>query len=1341
MEIIKELNLNGNPQTAKNGSLVYAENIRLSSDGTFLTNDEGFKSGIITSYGNPKVLPNLKIENVEVPVLVQSIYGSIVGNINCPNEIVIITNFGKIYRLIECKNYDELCVVDTGVNITYNNGKINGTYIYNVEGDLIVAIGEYDGSKKSPLKVINLNKENDFYNESFYTTSPDIPVANLKFNGYKNGNIPCGLYYFFIRYKHNNIYTSWFPIGKSYQAVSQDYKRLIHHTYNIGDDNPKGTTNTSIYSNINKEINCNYTFDFDILLNNNSYGYSHIQLGYIIQSNNGIFARINEEFKISTSDNVVDIPFIFNNLNSKETSIDSIIKPVFRINNVKALTSFNNKLYIGNYDELDNIDNEYTKINNNLINNPIQNSIVVESIHWSNDDNVSTLLKAKVKIQGYDDDNKSNDVIFKNDIEIVLNSDYKFFINTQDNTQDNYVDSLKIVDHLLSKTNLSGTARTKLPKYNNGDITTDYTTYVKYLNGIILDFSNEGYVGITHPNDIVGEVTYKIKPSRISNYYDLEVNPTVSFENYININQSDISGIITSSPFTENLKYDFTKEVKTLLPYEHYKFYIHYIRKDGSYTDGIEIADVNNITIPVSTAHYIPRFSIKFDGITNPNNLYIGCFITYAKLKPSFNVYIEKVNGNIIYAKSNDYQLNLINVQNAKLTSLFKFDRVNGIITYLPGFLPETYNIVSIKSVLSNATSNISAVQINRKNIEGVIAIELESAPSDATHLEGFVCSIYPNTSLNDENIQLHSLGYNYNFSGNYEEGNGIVFDLPGYLVYDKFINYIKHIYTKENNKIWNINTVDFDNNGNLLNEVYANLLLYPKYSNFYLNALSIKKEPETIQSVYANSRTIENTIIEAQNLSDLFQFKNDYIINVYKSYIKYDENRVYVDKFTNGIRNSYPIRTESVEVNWRVFDAENYYLIDKDLGEITNLLGVNKYLYIHTNKSLLIASSDATITANNTNISLNQHKLFDVAPTELFTSDLGYGGLKYQNAQIFSINGYIWYDTDHNKLFRYDNSKIEDLTSYIQEYVDKYKFEFCYFNLDNKTNRIFISFTNDNLNYYTFGYSTLVNKFISKLNFKFNKNIHTTNNSYFTVGNAPLKYSDTDFGNYKSLSTISLSGKIKSIFDIIINIGPETPKELESIRWIHKYINPDIIDTNNYAELKEDNVLKTINSLFKNPENIEDNLENVYIRIFNNNVDSGELPLFNSKLNSIEHINTGNQQNIQSYKYPHYEKGVWQFNYFRDGILIDLTETDINSIVDENEKNKWLKLAQAFEEKIIDGVKHYYRLSDVQSLIYGTYFVIRFIFENKKSVIEGAEVYFNKRFKFDSISTKINNY
>ena len=415
-------------------------------------------------------------------------------------------------------------------------------------------------------------------------------------------------------------------------------------------------------------------------------------------------------------------------------------------------------------------------------------------------------------------------------------------------------------------------------------------------------------------------------------------------------------------------------------------------------------------------------------------------------------------------------------------------------------------------------------------------------------------------------------------------------------------------------------------------------------------------------------------------------------------------------------IRSSYPIRTESNENSWRIFDADDYYLIDKKAGEITNIFAIGKYFFIHTRNTLLIASSDAKLTADNTTISVTNHKLFDVAPSELFTSDLGFGGLKYRECQILSQHGYIWYDSDHHKIFRYDNSKLEDLTAAVEEFISTYEPTHCYFNIDTRTNRIFMCFMKAGYSGgFTFAYSTLTNKFISFMDFGFDKNLHTTNKVFFSrTGIASIyKYDNTNFGLYSMLGTLDRNlqpvTESEAIFDILINVGPEIPKTLESIRWIHNYLDVSNIDNNNYAELFPAYPMSKHTDR-KYPEDKIYDLANVYIRIFNNNVDTEELSLFNDKLNRASIKGQGGSNYDDSYKYPHYEKGVWQFNYFRD-VINKISDTYYSA--DGRDK------------------------SDIKSLIYGTYFVIRFIFKNSSN---GGTTY-NKRLKFDTISFKINNY
>ena len=140
-DIIKGLNLNKDPKGVPNGSLIFAKNIKLDDDGVNITNEEGF------------------IEALGVDVNGEKLKGHIVGTITCNKEIVLFTydevsKQSYIYRAKEVDNKDELTLIPVQTAWKWSGGVIHGTYTYNVNGDLIIAVGEYSNDKKIPLKII-----------------------------------------------------------------------------------------------------------------------------------------------------------------------------------------------------------------------------------------------------------------------------------------------------------------------------------------------------------------------------------------------------------------------------------------------------------------------------------------------------------------------------------------------------------------------------------------------------------------------------------------------------------------------------------------------------------------------------------------------------------------------------------------------------------------------------------------------------------------------------------------------------------------------------------------------------------------------------------------------------------------------------------------------------------------------------------------------------------------------------------------------------------------------------------------------------------------------------------
>ena len=136
MKVKPKLYLNGSPQTAEEGSLAFARNMKIDNDGN-LVSDYGYKN--INAMAN------------------YNIVGHIVG---LDNKIYFFCHTNNISKIVE---YDEVKETATELTTTwtYSGGEIDGYVNTNQSGEKILTISEYlsDG-RKVPFKHINLKFAN-----------------------------------------------------------------------------------------------------------------------------------------------------------------------------------------------------------------------------------------------------------------------------------------------------------------------------------------------------------------------------------------------------------------------------------------------------------------------------------------------------------------------------------------------------------------------------------------------------------------------------------------------------------------------------------------------------------------------------------------------------------------------------------------------------------------------------------------------------------------------------------------------------------------------------------------------------------------------------------------------------------------------------------------------------------------------------------------------------------------------------------------------------------------------------------------------------------------------------
>ena len=331
MEIIPKLNIDKDIEFLETGSLCHASNI--------IVNDNN--DGVSNEHSITKLL---EFEDNE----------KVVGYIACSDEFIIFTSNNKIIRYNERTKTSE----EVKTNWIWEGGKVFGTYTYNVNNELIIAITEISDNEKRkiPLKVINLNKPyfKENTNDNKYTLAPNVPKFNLvNHELVSGGKIIKGVYNIFIRFKLGTDYTNWFSIGypiniynRVFEVIERNVAGFVTKSVRDYEDGAH-TISYEMGEYINDKSDfVNKQIKLNIDINNNINEYEYFQIGYSVSTPKGsteVFTTI--DYDINTSSVILD------NYNKDNISFDELTRNVFNIYNVKTLCNYNNRLYLANYKE------------------------------------------------------------------------------------------------------------------------------------------------------------------------------------------------------------------------------------------------------------------------------------------------------------------------------------------------------------------------------------------------------------------------------------------------------------------------------------------------------------------------------------------------------------------------------------------------------------------------------------------------------------------------------------------------------------------------------------------------------------------------------------------------------------------------------------------------------------------------------------------------------------------------------------------------------------------------------------------------------------------------------
>ena len=1144
MEIVPKLDLNRNPKEVKCGSLIAAKNVMTDDSGSYFTNEYGFGVSFET---------NARDEGSDT-FNHPSEY--IVGVIPCNKEIVIFTYSAYETKARIYRKPDNGKAYEVSTNWEYHGGKITGTYTYNYKGELIIVVAESgavdlnNNNIQVPLKTWNLDVGSTGLEHGVEENIPSI-IADYKIT---NGSLNCGVYTFFIRYQIDDYnYTKWFQITDDIIIINDEGKDAPIHNflnsksalthYNV-DELGNPTTEFEPFL-INGNDKSNKGVYFTLYIDKN-YKFTKYQIGYIVKHNDAVDARIFNTYSI-------DITTLIFNTNTyiEEESVDEMLREPVELFDVKNVINYNNRIYISNYKE---------NLNEDLTGNTKNVHVDIETINVSDYSNTVTTTKQLVITTNFAIGGATsvNDVwaadkytVEKNGevTEYVINSEYitefirKFFtssIKVFGFGTAISIDHDKITNIPNASKNEPYLSRAKFELWigiiasGTSKQVCIYDSHVQKAVNISKIVIRNGYIVIT-----VAGTEYLINKStdfQVLIKQDLffaaaSMQTQIGFYNQPLITGNDyhyyagygmnssayeattISSANATSPFNN---------FRSLIPGQIYSFYIHYIRKDGSATNGFiiqnevdettakasgdKLADtndpfdviINNIgnklfrvpTIKDSNLLVFPRFRV--DSI--PNN-YIGWFCTYEKVEDmAYPCIVEDgtLNGNRFTVTNTNFE--------------YKEDSIQG----------NKYFKLDDNKITDNNTESLT------NHIKATIHPNV-SFGIVAKYEVGTKVVVYnDNKDVYNKAVKtLYRITDNHYVTGFSRDNFKYV---PGFYNQEKIVTFNKELIINPTASFaLNPNSQKLDGYVIALNNGY-------NYNKYPTNAYSIKQDYNEGAVSLTNEEgkalgVYYNKVLSPDRLRDFLELKECYKSTPLKSYTNYSKD--YIDSFDKTIRRSNVISDESLVNGFKNFDVEQYKIITENKGSITNIVGIGLYMLVHTEYSLFVFDRTPKLTQKS---QLEVPDVFDIDYQEVLPSNEGFGGLARKDESIISKHGYIWFDSVNRIIFKFENGKAEILSTNINNLLKSLDIDYVVFGEDLKTNRLLICIwlnqkdTKNNQYYITLSYNFNLNDFISLHDYAFTANYRTYNKSYFFNGNvdkARLYEFDESETSYKNLASV----------------------------------------------------------------------------------------------------------------------------------------------------------------------------------------------------------------------------
>lgn len=1264
MVIDKKLNLDKQLEYCKDGDLIFSQNIVVSDDGLTIQNE-------------PAIAEFVNKTNF-----------ALVGFIACNEEFVLFSSDNTIIR-INKQGVETPC----DVNWKWEGGDVFGTFTYNVNNDLIVAISERNvkSGVDVPLKIINLNKPSDLDDSesSIYTLTPNIPKSNMINVEYVNGNkIKKGKYNFFIKYFINEEFeTAWFPIGIPvfvYDNTDADKaKNILNHRIEAIDDTvpPQKyeryyVSYSDFYNEDSEYSSNNLKLTFEI---NDSLAYTHYKIGYIINTSTSTEGRMTYKFRIK------DTTIIINELN-EPVSVDELTIGTFNLYNVNTMCNYKNRLYLANYKEE----------NNNININKIDTSGIKVYYDYY-ESNIPEITSPEGDIKKLDYSQVKNQWKPKPGRAAL----YNFFIHYV-YPNGNYTDGIPISnisnyeDIIIYGTFVvkGGRVPQELTTTANSETLTDdiynviqeakitygdtevYELYLdESLEQFCLDNQGNKWFDVKYNWIINGGASRSVETT----------NPKylVELENFINSNGDILYQTPITSEFNASKLYFtgikmYPEFVGYFISYEEPEYIqigeglvIPSVRQEENYYKYYDLFDVPrlNETNASKVKFYYPEFSIV-GGKSNVDKLIMVGEQTFGRWL-QFNLNPLSWNDDNSYRSSNT--LGLIGYKNS-------FDGGGRM-----------YNITKSNIIAPDSVGNEGSEGFLELNIDGTLSF-------DNPNVLQMYLAISNNKNIYlSKNKKLISLGYtkfqNYeNDDSTYTYGyEDLIYNFDFYRCYSSILFFDNRgiiINETTSNPLRGNGITKYysESDGNAMEDPHIGIVKFWHETHYPLFLKEINQPGETIFYTYYDYDTLNkkakstqyqyrNLVLYPQKINDLYKLNPAYYSYTGKLIINYDKNAISnkLDIYNKTIRRSDVLQSESINVAWRYFRPENYKIITENKGDIKNIVGIGNYLFAHCEHSLFLFDITDSLQALDKNVQLLQPDSFDVNYKEVFTSDKGYAGIQDYVSWICDEFGYIFYDASSKNIYRFDGGQLKDITEGINNFIKYFNPEHIWIGNDRERNRILFNLrgADDSV---IFSYNIIADGWSS---------IHSYISNYEFIGLKDKLFIPSISDNNLTINQFDVT-KFNQVSLPVGNISND-----DSIKSF-----VDVIFTNStYNKIK---VLDFITYILNKEPN--DVFELLQIELYTNCCYSGVLDISEER------------KKVSEYKKPYYDFERWNFNYFRN--VIDKIEN--GDIV-----HRLTGAIQQYPIKVQRGYDN--------ALISGKYVVVRFSFKNttKQINIKDIQCYF----------------